>query len=85
MLCEAKVRYGKESAAARVLDVVADEAEDGGFVAVGDPGIAGPPTTPDILVEEPCLGVCCRRNWRAFARAFSWVRTKWAKFCKDII
>jgi hypothetical protein len=71
ILWEANVRYGRESAAARVLDVVADEAEDGWFVVAGDPGMADPPTAPDILDDEPCLGVCCRRSWRAFASAFS--------------
>jgi hypothetical protein len=29
ILCEEKVRYGRESAAARVLEVVAEEAEEG--------------------------------------------------------
>lgn len=72
MLWDAKVRYGRERAAARVLDVVEDEAEEG---TVGESGV-GIPTAPDILFEEPCLGACCRRNWRAFARAFSCVRTK---------
>jgi len=77
MLCEAKVRYGRERAAARVLDVVAEEAEEGGFVVVGDIGVvAWAPTEPDMLGEGPCLGACWRRSWRAFARAFSWVRTK---------
>ena len=58
MLCEAKVRYGRERAAASVLEVVAEEAEDGGLVDVGEPGVAGPPTTPGKLDEEPFLGVC---------------------------
>ncbi len=62
MLCEAKVKYGRERAAASVLDVVADEAEDGWFVVVGDPGTADDPTAPDILFEGPCLGTCWRRS-----------------------
>lgn len=82
ILCEAKVKYGRERAAARVLDVVEEDAEDGGFVVVGDPGIADPPTAPDTPCDDPFLGVCCRRNCRALASAFSCVRTKWAKFCR---
>jgi len=76
MLCEAKVKYGRERAAASVLDVVAEDAEEGGCVLVGEVGVAAPPTDPDTLWEEPCLGACWRRNCRAFARAFSCVRTK---------
>jgi hypothetical protein len=84
ILWDVKERYGNERAAARVFDVVEEEAEDGWFVTVGD-GRIDPPTAPEMLFEEPCLGVCCRRSCRAFARAFSCVRTKWAKFCrKDI-
>ena len=84
MLWEAKVKYGRESAAARVLEVVADEAEDAWFVVVGDPVVADPPITPATICDEPCLGACCRRNCKAFARAFSCVRTKWARFYREI-
>jgi hypothetical protein len=70
------VRYGRERAAARVLEVVEDDADDGGLVAVGDDGTIEPPTALD---NEPCLGFCWRRNCKAFASAFSWVRTKWAR------
>ncbi len=62
MLCEAKVKYGRERAAASVLDVVAEEAEEGGCVLVGDVGVAPPPTAPDTLCDAACLGVCWRRN-----------------------
>jgi len=62
ILCEAKVKYGRESAAAKVLEVVADEAEHGWFVVVGDPSIVEPPAAPGILCDEPCLGACCRLN-----------------------
>ncbi len=73
------MRYGRESAAARVLEVEVDE---DGWLVIGEPGTAGVPTAPDILelVEGAFLGVCCRRSWRALARAFSCVRTKWARF-----
>lgn len=81
ILWDAKVRYGRERAAARVLDVEEEEAEEGGFVAVGDVGVAELPTAPVVaFCDEPFFGACWRRNCRAFASAFSCVRTKWAKF-----
>ena len=83
ILWEANVRYGRESAAASVLDVVVEEADDGRFVVVGDAGITDPPTAPAILCDEPFLGSCCRFSCRAFASAFSCVRTKWARFCRE--
>ncbi len=46
ILWDAKVRYGRDRAAASVLDVVEDDADEGGFVVVGDPGVAKPPTAP---------------------------------------
>lgn len=49
ILWDAKVRYGRDRAAASVLDVVEDDAEDGWFVAVGDCGIAEPPTAPGTV------------------------------------
>jgi len=73
MLCDAKVRYGRERAAAKVFDVVEEEEGEGG-------SSVDPPPGPETLFDEPCLGACCRRNCRAFARAFSCVRTKWARF-----
>ena len=82
MLWEANVKYGRERAAASVLDVVVEEADDGWVVFVGDAGTADPPTAPAILCEEPFFGSCCRFSCRAFARAFSCVRTKWARFCR---
>jgi hypothetical protein len=44
ILWDAKVKYGRERAAASVLEVVNDDAEDGGFEIEGDGGTAGPPT-----------------------------------------
>lgn len=84
ILWEANVRYGRESAAASVLEVVVEEADDGWFVLVGDEGTADPPTAPATLWEEVCLEICCRFSCRAFASAFSCVRTKWARFCRNL-
>lgn len=60
-LCEAKFRYGKDSAAASVLDVEAEDAVEGRFsvTAFGEPGT---PMAPGILFDEPCLGSCCLRS-----------------------
>ena len=80
MLWDAKLRYGRERAAARVLDVVVEDAEEW-FVVVGEPGVLGMPTAPDILFDCPCFGACCRRSCSALARAFSCVRTNCARFC----
>ena len=63
-----KVREGSERAAAQTLD----EEEVGGLEGAG--GEFG-----EVGVAWPCLGAC-RCSCRAFARAFSWVRTKYAKF-----
>lgn len=60
MLCDAKVKYGSESAAASVFDV--DEEEAAEVVVVGDRGGAGLPTAPDCEDEGACLGACWRRN-----------------------
>jgi hypothetical protein len=46
ILWEAKVKYGRDRAAASVLDVVEDDADEGEFAAVGDPGTAELPTAP---------------------------------------
>ena len=62
--CEVKVRDGRESAAAQTLE----EEDDGGLA--GPVGEAG-----EVTADWPWLDerLC---NWRAFARAFSCVRTK---------
>lgn len=66
--CDVKVREGRDSAAAQTL-----EEEDAG-------GLAGPVgEIGEVVVPWPCLGAC-RCSWRAFARAFSCVRTKYARF-----
>lgn len=58
MLCEANVKYGRERAAARVLEVEVEEAEEGALVTVGDAGTIELPTAPETLGDGPCLGVC---------------------------
>lgn len=58
MLCEANVKYGRERAAARVLEVEDEEAEEGGLVTVGEAGTIELPTAPEMLGEGPCFGVC---------------------------
>jgi len=79
MFWDAKSRLGRESAEARVFEVVLEEAVEGWFVIVGD--IGDSPTTLGRGV--PFLGACCRLSCKAFARAFSCVRTKWARFCRN--
>jgi len=49
ILWDANVRYGRERAAANVLEVVEEEAEFGGFVTVGEGGTAELPTAPDTF------------------------------------
>ena len=61
ILWDAKVRYGRDRAAANVLDVVEDDAEEGEFVLVGDCGIPEPPTAPGTACE-PFFEACWRRN-----------------------
>jgi hypothetical protein len=68
IVCEVKVREGSERAAAHTLD---DEDVGGLEGPGGDEGEVG--------VLWPCLGAC-RWSCKAFARAFSWVRTKYARF-----
>lgn len=67
--CEVKVREGSDSAAAQTLDD--DDADEG--------GLAGPLGDEGEAMAWPFLGFW-RCNWRALARAFSCVRTKYAKF-----
>jgi hypothetical protein len=57
ILWDAKVRYGRERAAASVLDVDEEDADEGGFVVVGDAGTAWLPTAPDTFCD-PFFGVC---------------------------
>lgn len=56
ILWDAKVKYGRERAAARVLAVEEEEAEEVWFEIEGDGGTAGPPiaTAP----WEPYFGAC---------------------------
>lgn len=42
--------------------MVAEEAEEGGCVDVGEPGVAGAPTAPAVFDGVPFLGACCRRS-----------------------
>ena len=66
--CEVKLKEGRDKAAAQTLDV----AEVAALEVVGE--------ACEAVVPWP--GLCaCRCNCRAFARAFSWVRTKYARFC----
>lgn len=67
--CEVKVSEGRERAAAQTLD---DEDADEG-------GLAGPLGDEGEAMAWPFLGFCLC-SCRAFARAFSCVRTKYAKF-----
>ena len=48
ILWDAKVRYGRERAAARVLDVEEEDAEVVWFEIEGDGGTAGPATDPTL-------------------------------------
>jgi hypothetical protein len=67
--CEVKVREGSDRAAAQTLDD--DDADEG--------GLEGPLGDEGEVMAWPFLGFC-RCSWRALARAFSCVRTKYAKF-----
>ena len=63
IVCDVKVREGRDKAAAQTLDE-----EEGGLAGpVGDDG--------EAVVAWPFLDAC-RCSWRAFASAFSCVRTK---------
>ncbi len=62
ILWEAKVRYGRERAAASVFDVEEDEADEGGFVVMGDADTPELPTAPEALCDDPFLGACWRRS-----------------------
>lgn len=77
-LCDVKLSEPSDKAAASVLDVDADVEGRSGTI-----GEAGTTTgaTDDTLWEEPWRGAFCRRNCKALARAFSWVRTKVASCC----
>jgi hypothetical protein len=65
---DVKVREGSDKAAAQTLD----EEDEGGLA--GSPGDVGEVTA------WPFFGFC-RCSCKAFASAFSCVRTKYAKFC----
>jgi hypothetical protein len=65
--CEVNVSEGRDRAAAQTLD---DEDEG---------GLAGPPGEEGEVMPWPFFGFW-RCNCRAFASAFSCVRTKYAKF-----
>jgi len=70
MACEVKVSEGSDKAAAHTLEV---EVEDEG-------GLAGPVDEEgEVALLWPSLGDC-RCSCRAFASAFSCVRTKYARF-----
>lgn len=68
MLWEVKVREGRERAAAHTLEL---EDVAAFVVVVGE--------EEEGALLWPCFGAC-RCSCRAFARAFSWVRTKYARF-----
>ena len=68
MVWDVNVSDGRERAAAHTLE---DEDALELVAAVGEDG--------EATVPCPCRGAC-RCNCRAFARAFSWVRTKYARF-----
>ena len=78
------MRYGRDKAAAKALDVAEDGTEEGWLAGVGDPGITDPAVGPEMLWDVPCFGPCCLRSCSAFASAFSCVRTKWARFYRSI-
>jgi hypothetical protein len=65
---EVNVREGRDRAAAQTLD----EEDEG--------GLAGPPGDVGEVTAWPFFGFW-RCSCRAFASAFSCVRTKYAKFC----
>ena len=71
MLWLAKLRYGRERAAARVLDVNVEDADGTLLMLVVLVLFGIPPTAPDMLFDCPCLGACCFFSCRALARAFS--------------
>lgn len=77
MLWDVKLRAPKDKAAAIVLEV--EEDVEGLSGTVGDIGTETEPT----LCEGPWRAGC-RRNCRAFAKAFSWVRTKLASCLMNI-
>ena len=70
MLWDAKFKYGKDSAAARVLAVEDDVAAKAWLEAAGDPG------SLETLCDAPSRGPFWRRSCKALAKAFSCVRTK---------
>ena len=75
MLWLVKLRYGRERAAARVLEVMVEDA-DGTLLMLVVLELCGVvPAAPDMLFDCPCLGACCFFSCRALARALSWVRT----------
>lgn len=66
IVCEVKVKEGRDSAAAQTLEADEDEAF---VVPVGEVGATIWPWRGD-----------CRWSWRALASALSCVRTKYARF-----
>lgn len=66
MVGEVKVSDGRDKAAAQTLEV---DDEEFVFVPVGE----------ETEALWPCRGAC-RCSCKAFASAFSWVRTKYARF-----
>lgn len=79
MLCDAKLSVPKENAAAKALDEEEDDdadEENGGlwYVPIKDGEVS-------LCGAAGCPGLgACRRSCSAFAKAFSCVRTKCAKF-----
>lgn len=74
ILAVLKLNEPRENAAARAEEVEGADREPGKEVWVGD---ASP-----IFEPEATFGAC-RRSCSAFARAFSWVRTKYARFWRS--
>lgn len=75
MLWFVKLRYGRERAAASVLDVKVEEADEAVVLMVFVLVLGVSPTDPDTLSVCPCLGACCFFSCKALASAFSCVLT----------
>lgn len=75
-LWDVKFRVPRDRAAARVPDVEEEVAGRSGNVGEeADKALAG---IDETLCDAPCRGEFCLRNCKAFASAFSCVRTKLA-------